>query len=59
MVGFQWDTAGQISQLRGTQGRAGAKHTLWTAGYDVLSCPLKTKLKWSKELLSNQIFIGT
>lgn len=59
MMGFQLETSGQISELKGTQGRVGAKHTLWTAGYDVLSCPLKTKLKLSKELLSNQIFVGT
>lgn len=43
MMEFQLDTSGQISKLKGTQGRAGAKHTLWTAGYDVLFCPLKTK----------------
>lgn len=58
-MGFQLDTSGQISELKGTQGRVKAKHTLWTAGYDVLSYPLKTKLKLSKELLSNQIFVGT
>lgn len=43
MMEFQLDTSGQISKLKGTQGHAEAKNTLWTAGYDVLFCPLKTK----------------
>lgn len=58
-MGFQWDTSGQISELKGTEGGAGSQHMLGTAGYDVLSCLLKTKLELCKRLLSNQIFVGT